>query len=199
VSDDDEFEVLVHKELLCFFSSYYTAALKSNFSEAQKTRFDVALSGESLKFFITWLYTGSIPDNFYIVDRCLDLYAFADLVDIVALRRKALTKLSETEHLVPCYESIRLVLGHITQHSQLYKWLKDFYIAHWEPAHDDNDPCLFDNETDPDHLLAIFMYKVMRGLADRKERDPDNCSCCSNICQYHEHESKEEWKASMLT
>jgi hypothetical protein len=200
VSNDGKLEVPVHKELLCFFSSYYTAAPKGNFSEKQKNRFDVALSSERLKSFIAWLYTGNIHDNVCVEEGCLKLYIFADLVDILALRRGALTELSDMETLEPSYQNVKSALEDLTQSSQLYTWMVGCYVAHWKPDHDDDDPCLFDSDTDPDYLLATFVYQVMRGLADRKVvGTPGSCSCCNNICNYHEHESKEEWEASMLT
>jgi hypothetical protein len=92
-------------------------------------------------------------------------------------------------------------LKSVTQHSKLYKWLLDLHIAHWEPDDDREDPYLLNRETDPDSLLANFIYEVMKGIAVREkpENNQSYCSCCNDICQYHEHESKEEWEASMLT
>lgn len=76
------------------------------------------------------------------------------------------------------------------------------HIAHWEPHDDEDDPCLLDNVMDPNNLMANFIYQIMRGIAVRDNaRDLDDlsdCSCCNKICEYHEHESKEEWEASML-
>ena len=79
----------------------------------------------------------------------------------------------------------------------------DSYIAHWEPQDDKDDPCLLDSIMDPDNLMANFIYQIMKGIAVRdKAHDPNDmsdCSCCNKICEYYEHESKEEWEASKLT
>lgn len=202
VSNDNTLVMPVHKELLCFFSSYYDAALNGNFSEAQKNCFEVALSGYNLKSFTAWLYTGDILSEVDTIEiNCfLELYVFADLVDIIALRRETLKQISETEGPKVHYDSVRFILKNTTQNSQLYRWTLAFYITHWQPEHDDDgDPCLFDSDTDPDYLLATFMYKVTRGLAVRgKDVGFIECSCCNHPCEYHEHSSMEEWEASVL-
>jgi hypothetical protein len=201
-SNDGNLEVPVHKELLCFFSSYYAAALKGGFSEAQKERFEVALSGNRLMCFITWLYTGGIVINKNSPCRILALYIFADQMDIIALRRDAISQFSKIDLVMIFYDQVQFVLENVTQHSQLYRWVLDSYINHWEPEDDDDDPCLLDSDADPDNLLADFIYQVMRGIAISKssgDRDSGDFVCCNSICQYHEHSSKEEWEASTLT
>ena len=123
-------------------------------------------------------------------------------MDIIALRRDVLRWFTKSDNRLPKYSKVRLILENVTQHSQLYMWMLNSHIAHWEPGCDKNDPCLFDSNTDPDNLLANFIYQVMKGIAVRDNSQNLNkrsdCSCCNEICQYHEHESKEEWEASML-
>jgi len=209
VSENGKLVVPVHKELLCFFSSYYSAALNGNFSEAQKNRFEVALSVERLKWFKDWLYTGEIPTDQKHPLRYMQLYIFADLVDIIALRRDVMGLLIQVTTFLAEYDEVRYVLENVTPHSQLYKWVRDCYSGHWNQESDEEDPCLFNNDTDPDHLLAAFMYEVMKGLAIRGSAQRDQsyegyedwitCSCCNNPCEYHEHSCIEEWEASMLT
>jgi hypothetical protein len=202
VPNDGGLEVPVHKELLCFFSSYYNAALNGKFSEALKNRFDVALCSEHLKSFATWLYTGEIHNNeknTIYWKGLLKLYVFADLVDSIALRRVVINEIVGFDELEPRYEHVKFILENVTRHSQLYEWTLASFIAHWKPQHDEDDPCLFDSETDPDCLLPTFMYNVMRGVADRKkDQGSSDRPCCNEPCEYHEHESKEEWEASML-
>lgn len=119
-STKDEVVVFIHDELPCFFSSYYAAALKGSFLEAQKDRFDVDLSGKDLESLATWIYTGKCvqPDNWV----CLvNLYIFADQVDIIALRRDILRWLSKSKAKLADYEDVRLMLKNVTQQSELYK------------------------------------------------------------------------------
>jgi hypothetical protein len=193
----DEVVVTVHQELLCFFSLYYNAALNGNFLEAKKDCFEVALSGDRLMSFMTWLYTGEISTDKRPVPCLLELYVFADQADILALRREALRRLSKSKSFMPGYNSVMLVLQNVMPESQLYKWMLDAYITHWGPQSDVQDPCPSDSDTDSDHLMAKFVYQAMNGIAIRKMKDQPGCSCCNDVCQYHEHSSKQEWEASM--
>jgi hypothetical protein len=54
------------------------------------------------------------------------------------------------------------------------------------------DPCVMDSDADPDYHLANFIYQVMKGVTERTTEYSPECSCCYDICQCHEHESKEE-------
>jgi hypothetical protein len=196
-SSHDKVVVLIHKELLCFYSSYYNAALNGNFLEAQKDRFDVDLSGENLMRFATWIYTGEVTEA--ATFRCIiHLYMFAGQMDIMALRRNVVGGLIDTGLMM--YDQIKLIVLNLTHNSPLRKFVLDSYVSHWEPTSDYNDPCVFDSDTDPDNHMATFTYQVMKGIAVRKkDQGSIDCPCCSDPCEYHEHESKEGWKASMLT
>ena len=83
---------------MCFFSSYYAAALNGKFIEAKNDRFEVDLSEEHLHAFADWIYTGSFNMEFLSeTEECLyvNLYLFADQMDIIALRRSALSNLAD--------------------------------------------------------------------------------------------------------
>lgn len=204
VSNEDENEdvVTVHKELLCFFSPYYAASLNGKFLEAQKDQFEVDLVGQDLRVFISWIYTGELTEE---SSQNANLYVFADQVDILALRRDALSQLSRRRKQMLKYCGVKHVLENVTQQSQIYKWMLDSYIAHWGPSadDDDDDECILDRKSDLDYLLSNFIYQVMRGIATRDNNgdpiDSSQCPCCAKICLYHEHESKAEWKASTLS
>lgn len=197
-SSEDQVEVSIHKELLCFFSPYYAAALNGNFSEAQKNRFEVDLLGRDLESFATWIYTGYLQQGTQI-GRIVTLYIFADQVDIMALRRDALGQLSRLDGPMPNYRQVKQILKNLTQHSQLYLWTLKCYINHWVASVDAGDPCPLESDSDPDNLLAQFIYQVMKGVTLRRERDAPGCVCCNDPCQYHEHASKAEWEASKLS
>jgi hypothetical protein len=188
--------VSVHRKLLCFFSSYFSAALNGKFLEAQKDHFEVELLGKHLKSFVTWIYTGGMTQA--AMGHDIDLYIFADQVDIMALRRAALNQVAKKKRLLT-YEHFAYLHQNLAQGSPLLRYTTDFYIAYWEPSNDSEDPCCLDSDTDPDHLLAQFLYQVLKGVATRKSVDSPGCPCCNDICRYHEHSSKEEWKASMFT
>lgn len=194
VSKEDQVVVSVHKKLLCHYSSYYSAALSGKFLEAKKDQFEVDLPGEHLQSFANWLYTGEVEEGTFI-----QLYIFADQVDIIALRRDIVDVMAKEDD-VYRYNDISVLLMNLTQNSPLRKYMLDLYIHHWQPACDVEDPCPLDRDTDPENLLANFVYEVLKGLAAREEnKDGNKCSCYNDICQYHEHSSKEEWEASTST
>lgn len=194
--DEDKEEVTVHKELLCFFSPYYAAALNGKFLEAQKDQLEVELDGEGLRNFAAWIYTGELAKD---QSRNINLYVFADQVDILSLRRDTLSQISGLRCEMPNYDDVKYVLENVTQQSQIYRWVVDSYVAHWLPTSDDNDKCLLNSNSDSDHLLANFIYDVLKGTALRKGVYCPEYPCCNDVCQYHEHFSKEEWEASMLS
>lgn len=190
----------IHRELLCFFSSYYAAALNGKFIEAKNDRFEVDLSEEHLHAFADWIYTGSFNMEFLSeTEECLyvNLYLFADQMDIIALRRSALSNLADQEPL--SWESVKVILMNLPETSLLRKFALDSFIAHWEPSNSSMVPQL-DNSTNSEYLLALYKFvgEVLTGVALRKfpVNDCTECPCCVNLCTYHEHENEEEWKES---
>jgi hypothetical protein len=194
-SNEDNTVLLIHKDLLRLYSPYYAAAFNGSFIEAQQKRFEVELSSEALKSFVAWLYTGELTHHTAHCD--VDLYIFADKVNILALRRLALDNI--TEQNVLTYEEIRSIHTNLPGSSPLRRHTLDCYIAHWEPEADKEDPCTLDSEADSDNILADFMYEVAKGLAKHRNLTVFDCSCHNSLCKYHEHENKEEWEASALT
>jgi hypothetical protein len=146
--------------------------------------------------FATWIYTGELTEVAWL-RYDIHLYIFADQVDIMALRRDVVSEFPYKGLMT--YDQIKLIVLNLTHNSPLRKFVLDSYVSHWEPTSDYNDPCVFDSDTDPDNHMATFIYQVMKGIAVRKkDQGSIDCPCCSDFCEYHEHESKEEWKASML-
>lgn len=82
----------VNKALLCYFSSYYAAALNGRFAEARQEIFSVDLSGKQLQAFINWIHTGRLDLHIWEREDRVKLYIFADLVDVLALRRQIMTE-----------------------------------------------------------------------------------------------------------
>ncbi|THX15003.1 hypothetical protein D6D13_02636 [Aureobasidium pullulans] len=195
VSKKGKTTVSVHKELLCFFSPYYKAALKGNFTEAITDSLQVDLTNKGLKMFVRWIYTGEVASPRCFA-RYFNLYIFADLVNIVALRRTIMTRLQGYSEDIPEYSAVKLALMNLPESSPLRAWILDVYISHWEPAHDDCNPYPTDTASDPDNTLAAFMYQVARGLAVRESVNAAGCLCCDGDCGYHEHESMAEWEAT---
>ncbi|KAG9911579.1 hypothetical protein KCU98_g7904, partial [Aureobasidium melanogenum] len=200
VSSQDKSEVYVNKDLLCFFSSYYAAALNGKFLEANKDRFEVDLSGEHLVAFRDWMYMGTFDHLIGYLSEGLEclyvkLYLFADQTDIIALRRNAISHLADEDLLT--WDLAKLILMNLPENSPLRRYALDSFIAHWEPSYGLTIPRL-DSQSDPEYLLSNFLGEVLTGVALRKLPTDDctQCPCDNDLCRYHEHESEEEREAT---
>lgn len=174
--------------------------MKGTFLEARKDTFGVDLSGESLKGFESWIYTG----YFHILPESkeslyINLYIFADQMDIMALRRSTVSNLADLN--IINWDLVKLIVTNVAENSPLRMHVLDTFIAHWMPRKDRGKSCVFSRVFDPDDMVSNSMYEVLKGVALRKS--PPNggtkCPCCSDLCKYHEHECEEERKESMLT
>lgn len=179
----------VNKELLCYFSPYYAAALHGQFAESRQVIFDVDLTGNQLHVLINWVHTGKLDLLDWDREDRIRLYIFADFTDILALRRQIVTHRDIMEK----YREIGVVLSSLPSTSPLRMRIADHYANHWVPADDIHDS---------DEVLDIasrreFDNDVVQSKDRAKNRGHAGCSCCGNPCRYHEHVSEEEWKASM--
>ncbi|THV80487.1 hypothetical protein D6D26_10414 [Aureobasidium pullulans] len=192
------FRVDVHKDLLCWFSSYYDAALYGQFAEANTTSFTLDLDGEAARLFVVWLYSGRIIT--LEEDTTFPLYIFADKHDLLALRRSILTHLArhgkglESDTAVD-YCLVQATLKKLPNSSALRRYLIDLYIHHWSPDVEEGWGSI---EThDYKTMSKSFLYEVMCGLSRKStEKVRRFCPCHNNPCNYHEHTSFQEWLSS---
>lgn len=179
----------VNKALLCHFSPYYAAALNGRFAEAHQETFSVDLSGKQLQVFIDWIHTGQLELQSWEREDRVKLYIFADLVDIIALRRKIMTEKGRMER----YREVGLVMSHLPNNSPYRRRIVEYYANHWKPEDDRYDPISSLDIT----IHCEFFNEVVQSEALAKISGRSGCSCCTNVCNFHEHESEEEWNASM--
>ncbi|KAG9524732.1 hypothetical protein KCV07_g1652, partial [Aureobasidium melanogenum] len=178
----------VNKELLCYFSPYYAAALNGRFAEARQDIFHVDLSGKQLQVFINWIYTGKLELQSWEREDRVKLYVFADLVDILALRRLIMTEKGRMER----YREVGLVMSHLPSSSPYRRRMVDYYANHWKPEDDIYDPISSLEIT----IHRMFFCEVVQSEARAKANRHSGCSCCTNVCNFHEHEDEEEWHAT---
>ncbi|KAH0366384.1 hypothetical protein KCU65_g5369, partial [Aureobasidium melanogenum] len=178
----------VNKELLCHFSRYYKAALDGRFAEAHQEIFHVDLTGKQLHVFINWLYTGKLELQPWEREDRVKLYIFADMVDILALRRQIMTEKGRMER----YREVGLVMSHLPSNSPYRRRTVDYYANHWKPGDDIYDPISSLDIT----IHRMFFCEVVQSEARAKANGHSRCSCCANVCNFHEHESEEEWHAT---
>lgn len=195
----------VHKELLCYYSKYYYAALKGQFSEARKDNFEVDTDYETLSLFIGWIYTGKFNKNvhsFYLVR----LYILADGKEVLALRRKVLQELQSKVNtgVLVSYTSVRQAYQCLPDSSPLLDFLVQAYINHFHPGFDTkqgvdvgNNPQARAYKPTIESTPSQFFYKVLIGQSTFLHSTSPNfvkppCDCCHNICKFHEHGNDSE-------
>ncbi|KAI5270735.1 hypothetical protein E4T47_05850 [Aureobasidium subglaciale] len=203
------YRATVHKELLCFHSTYYAAAMKGQFPEYSLELFTLDLSHEQLWLFVAWLYSGRVEDHLgdsLIEDDIYALYVFADQTNIIALRRSIMVLLGTSRDMrVPHFLGhLAKFLRQLTDSCGLRKFLFDEALAVWTDG--DLESC------DED----IWVYKMYGHLPDEypedfyvqlieanleamtNKRDDYKFSCFKNPCDYHEHVDEEEWNNSKI-
>ncbi|KAH0335692.1 hypothetical protein KCU81_g8928, partial [Aureobasidium melanogenum] len=178
----------VNKALLCYFSHYYAAALNGRFAEASQEIFRVDLSGKQLHVFINWISTGKLELQPWEREDRVKLYIFADLVDILALRRQIMTEKGRMER----YREVGVVMSHLPSNSPYRRRTVDYYANHWKPEDDIYDPISSLEIT----IHRTFLCEVVQSEARAKVNRHPGCPCCANVCNFHEHESEEEWHAT---
>jgi hypothetical protein len=179
----------VNKELLCYFSPYYHAALHGRFAEAYQKIFDVDLTGKQLHVFVNWVQTGRLELHSWDREDRVKLYIFADFADILALRRQIMTEPDRMEK----YREVGVVISSLPSTSPFRVRIADHYAYHWEPEDDKHDSIsALDIESHRE-----FFNDVVESCARADPEKAKHCPCCGNPCRYHEHVNEEEWRASM--
>jgi hypothetical protein len=195
----DGSKVQVHKTLLCHYSSYYGAALLSGFKEASSTYLDLDLTSINAEIFVCWLYSGRLCRM--TMFSMLELYIFADTVDIPALRRQIMTEAVEKKAIgAPNgslnYYMISMITDALPSSAPLYRYAVDWYINHVEHSEVDCG----EQEQSYEQLSKEFMHIVMRRLLSRvRSTNSDTeapCACCNRPCEYHEHDTETEFRDS---
>jgi hypothetical protein len=190
-----EFCADVHKELLCFYSPYYTAAIKGGFCESHQESFTLELDCVQTRIFVDWLYTGRCDtDPWQEIDDSdmHTLYIFADKTDIIAFRRSIMTSIVALARTPAAPEELVNVVSVLPDDSGLRLFLLEEAVAEWRFNADE----VVVTEEDwkmrgyfPKDFSPEFWDQLVNG-----EHDPYLPSCIA--CDFHEHTDEEEWKMS---
>ncbi|THZ54083.1 hypothetical protein D6C86_09592 [Aureobasidium pullulans] len=202
---DKLYRATVHKELLCFYSTYYTAAIKGQFSESQKHSFIVELNYEQTRLFVTWLYSGRLeyhPDDALDSEDVFALYIFADQTDIIALRRTVMSFLvdSAAEH----YREIHLsdlhkIVPQLPEQSQLRRFLLEEATVYGTGNYLQG---LYDgiaNDQTSEDCYGDFLKQLLEGVSENVEKEKAGEKIIGhpeNPCDFHEHTNEREWSTS---
>lgn len=197
LKDDNGFEFCadVHKELLCFYSPYYAAAMKGQFAESRQNSFTLELDHRQTQVFVEWLYTGRVEVEFWRGKHNDDLHAlyiFADQTDIIALRRSIMSCLASAGRVPPTGRDMASLVSQLPDSSGLRLFLLEEAQAEWGTREGTNilteqywQRCGYVREDFPEDFYA----QLLKGYRD-------SFTPSSNACDYHEHDDDKEWKMS---
>jgi len=194
--DDKTFHACVHKDVLCYYSSYYTAALKGGFSEAKQDTVTMELPEYQMRNLVQWLYTGTlISDD---ESELAGLYFFADEKMMLAMRRSIMSRMVRFHGLANGMDSKDAMsyLHRLPQNSDLFRWLVDHFADLWIRSTDS----MHDMETlkYDERVPRAFFYQALSRLTTMV-RDGDRYETTLDTpCNFHEHLSQDEWRQSTL-
>ncbi|KAH0365366.1 hypothetical protein KCU65_g6182, partial [Aureobasidium melanogenum] len=191
---DDEFHVAeIHRNLLCFFATYYRALFEGNFKEAAHNTLILGMDKACCDMFVQWLYTGFIPQH----DpwSLCQLYILADQTMNLTLRRTLMTQLFESKFDPSINDpNTAALLSSLPSNSPLTRYVFDRLVHHTR-----NRGCHFSkheyNDALYDGIPVDFARELKTRLAPHREV-PQDCPCCYSPCNYHEHDNTEEWEIS---
>ncbi|KAG9675056.1 hypothetical protein KCV03_g2807, partial [Aureobasidium melanogenum] len=186
----------VHKELLCFFSPYYTAAIKGRFSESRTDLFTLRISASQTRLFVEWLYTGRFERTFMDATDMYVLYLFADQTDIIALRRSIIDSL--VRHLRSPRDpgDMGRLVSQLPSRSGLRRFFLEEALAERARALRNGKVVAWNWEQQgyvAEDFPEDFYAQLVNGHLRNGGKEPGPLSF-SNTCNYHEHEDGEEWK-----
>lgn len=193
----------IHVDILCYYSTYYRAALKGAFREADRDALDVDASAQTLRLVIQWLYTGGVAITTS-TPELVQLYIFADRYDFLALRRQIISifvPYRTSRFGCARYEQVGQAFDSLHDNSQLRRLIVETYVQHWGPEEDDVEEAA-DRHKAPGEFLAAVMEGQGRLKRQMKEQKDDGvivveeCDCCHDACGFHKHESEAERLAS---
>jgi hypothetical protein len=188
------FRAFVHKELLCFYSPYYTVALQGGFPEAKKDTMTMELPWFQMRNLVSWLYSSTLTDG----EECdlTDLYVFADEKMMLALRRSIMSRLIEVHDLVLPMKAEEVVpyLRRLPQNSGLFRYMVDYFGRVWSTTGTQYEMETLDRDQ---RLPRAFFYQVVEKLCWMIECGGISTDALKAACNFHEHVNYFEWVNSM--
>ncbi|THV64830.1 hypothetical protein D6D28_09592 [Aureobasidium pullulans] len=178
------FKAQIHLDLLCFLSPYHRAALKGVFLEAQHNTVILEMDPVCCDIFVKWHYTGCVPND----DpwALCQLYILADQNENLALRRAILTQIVNVNFAPDLKDSnTAAVVSSLPENSALTRYLLDRTSYHQRA------------ETIQIHTdMPVESVETLKELVKKPCHWLDDCLCCNKPCNYHEHNTVEDWKLS---
>lgn len=190
---------VIHKELVCYHSTFFKGALSGNFAEAQEGV--VRLREENVtvfKHFETWIYRQQLPSidgndaqSAQPWDALVDLYIFADAHGVPALRNQIienLIDLATKEQRTPALTTIASAWYRLPPTSPLRKLFINIYA--WQV--DGKTVIARELNKLPKEFLSGALLVCMKRLSSRSKGKAAPFE--TNRCQFHTHGSQDEAK-----
>jgi hypothetical protein len=196
-SNGKPFHASVHKDLLCYYSPYYTAALKGGFSEAKRDTITMELPYDLMADLISWLYSGTMISRGK--TNLMDLYVFADEKMMLAFRRSIMSRLIEChdpENIIAVEDAIPYI-KRLPQHSGLFRYFVDYWAYIWGQGDTKLGMATFDVDK---RIPREFFYQVVDKLGSITKRNNATAgtTTLNSACYYHEHVDRSELSKSMF-
>lgn len=154
------------------------------------------ICAEDMHSFETWLRDGRLTFQWdkLTLEQIIRLYIFADYYDFPALRRTIMTKLvldkygdrANTRLLTYKVEGY---LSELSPASPLYQWLAMVWVHHVDAHSYSSQAYRLEKETLEEFRILVHSIRSGGHL-------PRVCKYCYRPCDYHEHESEQEWEMS---
>jgi len=192
--DNGPFHAYVHKELLCAYSAHYSEVYKSILTEPTEDVVTMDLPGAQVHSLVTWLYTGTMSSSDPL--ELLELYAFADQKNMLALRRFLMSKLM-TEYYLEAEDSMPS-LGRVSHNSGLFRYLVDLWASDWNQNALEDHTCQIAALDERKKIPRTFFYQLLRKFATMGDDKESVLAALKVPCNYHEHLNASEWQESML-
>ncbi|KAH0031589.1 hypothetical protein KCU78_g2781, partial [Aureobasidium melanogenum] len=188
-NDPSQWLLGLNKNVLMHFSSYFRTMLDGSSGKSVDI-IELDLELDLVLIFAAWLSHSLLEHDILSSSSLIQLYIFADSYDFPALRRDIMLILAGKCGHTPGAESFKSlaqmhVFSKLSSSSPLYQWLVETHIHHSTSLSDDQGY---------EEVPREFLFLICRGFAQNV--DDRLCKCCHNPCDYHEHESEEEWRAT---
>jgi hypothetical protein len=193
----------MNKALLGHLSSYYKAIFDNRFAESTNESFIVELFPDDLYAFDTWIHDGVLavqwkrPPGFD-SKQLFRLYIFADYHDFPALRRTIMSMLVRCRWEISFRDlfvhQVGDCLSQLPETSPLYQWLATVWANHVLDGARilDSEVIYLVQDALPQEFLDLVKGIRIRNRRLRYSR----CRCCHHPCDFHEHQSVQEWEMS---
>jgi hypothetical protein len=190
----------LHKDLLCFYSDFFRAALNGSFKEAVERKIELPdVKIEVFETFQVWLYTQTLPKNedeatevYPAFARLIRLWIFGDKYQIPLLQNNAmdamLAKVDEDQQ-VPT-KVLNLAYENTVLNSPLRRAITDIMVYRSKmPGADDTDSikstCLATPDSWPKQACLDVIAEMSRAWETKAKRF--DATTKKEKCHYHVH------------